>query len=36
MPALYDLVASLKRAVAPIEGVGLQSHLIGGAVHVSV
>jgi endo-1,4-beta-xylanase len=31
MRALYDLVASLKRAGAPIDGVGLQSHFIGGA-----
>ncbi len=31
MQALYDLVASLKRAGAPIDGVGLQSHFIAGA-----
>jgi endo-1,4-beta-xylanase len=31
MRALYDLVASLKRAGAPIDGVGLQSHFIAGA-----
>jgi endo-1,4-beta-xylanase len=32
MRALYDLVASLKRAGAPIDGVGLQSHFIVGHV----
>jgi endo-1,4-beta-xylanase len=32
MRALYDLVASLKSAGAPIDGVGLQSHFIAGAV----
>ncbi len=32
MRALYDLVASLKRAGAPIDGVGLQSHFIAGAL----
>jgi endo-1,4-beta-xylanase len=32
MRALYDLVASLKRAGAPIDGVGLQSHFVAGAV----
>ena len=31
MRALYDLVASLKRAGAPIDGVGLQSHFVAGA-----
>ncbi len=31
MRALSDLVASLKRAGAPIDGVGLQSHFVGGA-----
>jgi endo-1,4-beta-xylanase len=30
MQALYDLVASLKREGVPIDGVGLQSHFIGG------
>src|SRR5271155_5654639 len=30
MRALYDLVASLKRAGAPIDGVGLQSHFVSG------
>jgi endo-1,4-beta-xylanase len=30
MRALYDLVASLKRAGEPIDGVGLQSHFIAG------
>ena len=30
MRALYDLVASLKRAGAPIDGVGLQSHFVAG------
>jgi endo-1,4-beta-xylanase len=30
MRALYDLVASLRRAGAPIDGVGLQSHFIAG------
>jgi endo-1,4-beta-xylanase len=29
--ALYNLVASLKRGGAPIDGVGLQSHFIAGA-----
>ena len=29
--ALYDLVASLKAAGAPIDGVGLQSHFVAGA-----
>jgi endo-1,4-beta-xylanase len=32
MRALYDLVATLKRAGAPIDGVGLQSHFVAGAV----
>ena len=32
MRALYDLVASLKRASAPIDGVGLQSHFVAGAL----
>ncbi|MBV8440571.1 MAG: endo-1,4-beta-xylanase [Hyphomicrobiales bacterium] len=31
MRALYDLVASLKRAGAPVDGVGLQSHFVSGA-----
>ena len=31
MRALYDLVASLKRAGEPIDGVGLQSHFVAGA-----
>ena len=31
MRALYNLVASLKRAGAPIDGVGLQSHFVAGA-----
>ena len=31
MRALYDLVAALKRAGAPIDGVGLQSHFVAGA-----
>jgi endo-1,4-beta-xylanase len=31
MRTLYDLIASLKRAGAPIDGVGLQSHFIAGA-----
>ena len=31
MRALCDLVASLKRAGAPIDGVGLQSHFVAGA-----
>ena len=31
MRALYDLVVSLKRAGAPIDGVGLQSHFVAGA-----
>jgi endo-1,4-beta-xylanase len=31
MRALYDLVASLKHAGAPIDGVGLQSHFVAGA-----
>jgi endo-1,4-beta-xylanase len=31
MRALYDLVASLKREGAPIDGVGLQSHFVSGA-----
>ena len=31
MRALYDLVASLKAAGAPIDGVGLQSHFVAGA-----
>ena len=31
MRALYDLVASLKAAGAPTDGVGLQSHLVAGA-----
>ncbi len=31
MRALYDLVASLKRAGAPIDGGGLQSHFVAGA-----
>jgi endo-1,4-beta-xylanase len=30
MRAFYDLVASLKRKGAPIDGVGLQSHFIAG------
>ena len=30
MQALYDLVATLKRDGVPIDGVGLQSHFIGG------
>jgi endo-1,4-beta-xylanase len=30
--ALFDLVASLKAAGAPIDGVGLQSHFVAGAV----
>ena len=29
--ALYHLVASLRAAGAPIDGVGLQSHLVAGA-----
>ena len=32
MRALYNLVASLKRSGVPIDGVGLQSHFISGAV----
>ncbi len=32
MRALRNLVASLKRAGAPIDGVGLQSHFVAGAV----
>jgi endo-1,4-beta-xylanase len=32
MRALYNLVASLKRADVPIDGVGLQSHFVAGAV----
>jgi endo-1,4-beta-xylanase len=32
MRALYNLVASLKAAGAPIDGVGLQSHFVAGAV----
>ena len=32
MQALYDLVASLKRAGAPIDGVGVQSHFAAGAL----
>jgi endo-1,4-beta-xylanase len=32
MQALYDLVSSLKRAGAPIDGVGLQSHFVTGHV----
>jgi len=31
MEALYDLVASLKRDGVPIDGVGLQCHLVSGA-----
>jgi endo-1,4-beta-xylanase len=31
MQALYDLIASLKRDGAPIDGVGLQSHFVAGA-----
>jgi endo-1,4-beta-xylanase len=31
MRALHDLVASLKRDGAPIDGVGLQSHFVAGA-----
>ena len=31
MRALYNLVASLKAAGAPIDGVGLQSHFVAGA-----
>ncbi len=31
MRALYDLIASLKRAGAPIDGVCLQSHFVAGA-----
>jgi endo-1,4-beta-xylanase len=31
MRALYDLVAQLKRAGVPIDGVGLQSHFVAGA-----
>jgi len=31
MRALFDLVASLKRDGAPIDGVGLQSHFVAGA-----
>jgi endo-1,4-beta-xylanase len=31
MRALYDLIASLKRDGAPIDGVGLQSHFVAGA-----
>jgi endo-1,4-beta-xylanase len=31
MRALYDLVASLKAAGAPIDGLGRQSHLVAGA-----
>jgi endo-1,4-beta-xylanase len=31
MQALHDLVASLKRQGAPIDGVGLQSHFVAGA-----
>lgn len=30
MRALYDLAASLKRAGAPIDGVGLQAHFVAG------
>ena len=36
MRALYDLVASLKRAGAPIDGVGLQSHFIAGAASKNI
>ena len=32
MRALYNLVASLKRAGAPINGVGLQAHFIAGSM----
>jgi len=32
MQALFDLVAELKRQGAPIDGVGLQSHFVAGAV----
>jgi len=34
MQALYDLVASLKRDGVPIDGVGLQSHFMGGEAPV--
>jgi endo-1,4-beta-xylanase len=30
--ALYALIASLKRSGAPIDGIGLQSHFVGGRV----
>jgi endo-1,4-beta-xylanase len=36
MRALYDLVASLKAAGAPIDGVGLQSHLVAGAAPADI
>ncbi len=36
MRALYDLVASLKRAGAPIDGVGLQSHFVAGAAPADI
>ena len=32
MRALYDLVASLKRKGAPLDGVGFESHFISGKV----
>jgi endo-1,4-beta-xylanase len=36
MRALYDLVASLKRAGAPIDGVGLQAHFIAGPMPADI
>ena len=36
MRALYDLIASLKRAGAPIDGVGLQSHFVAGAAPADI